>query len=340
MRARIPGKDTVEVWYSGARKVAYYKNLMRCGSIWVCPLCASAITEKRLDELTRILTAFEEIPILMGGEVEYVLKAPRWHLGLATFTIGHKRGDPLENVLRTLEKAYKRMWGGRWAMAWRERRVIVGTIRAIEITYGDNGWHPHIHTLMVRRSANTPRDVIDMELDLQFRWNDCVSLAGGVVDPIHGVDYRAATESAVAYISKLGVNVLGDTARWSAISEIVKYPVKRGRKGSMTTWDMLGQYAAGDVKAGELWIEAMKNLRGRRHVVPSAGLLETLHAYQNMQCDDDLSRETETAGDVLLASLTVADWRTITRKGLIGEVVTVAAEGDHKLLFDYLESVL
>lgn len=340
MRARVPHAESIDIWYNDTRKTAYYTNLVRCKSVWVCPLCASSITEKRLNELSKKLHTFETIPLNLGDKVERVLQVPRWNLGLATFTIGHRAGVSLENVLRTIEFAYKRFWGGRWAMGFREHYNIVGTIRALEITHGRNGWHPHFHTLLVRNSISTPEIAMSMELMLQFRWNDCVSLAGGVVDQIHGVDYRAAKESAVEYIAKMGVNVLGSDTQWDAISEIVKYPTKRGRQGSMTVWDMLASYASGDVKSGELWIEAQRNLRGRKHLVPSKGLYANLGAYENEKTDDELAQDTPTETDILLASLSLDEWRTIVNKDLRGEVVTVASSGDRRLLLDYLESIL
>jgi hypothetical protein len=179
-----------------------------------------------------------------------------------------------------------------------------------------------------------------IELDLQFRWDDCVSLAGGMVDPIHGVDYRAATQNAIEYVSKLGVNVIGNAARWNAISELVKYPTKRGRRGSVTTWDMLALYAAGDVRMGELWIEAQRNLKGRRHLVASRGLYDLLGAYENTKPDDLLSDDTQTPQDILLASLTLGEWKKIAKADMRGQVIAVAGTGDRQLLLDFLESIL
>jgi hypothetical protein len=34
---------------------------------------------------------------------------------------------------------------------------ILGTLKALEITYGENGWHPHLHVLVVSDSLFTPR---------------------------------------------------------------------------------------------------------------------------------------------------------------------------------------
>src|SRR5260370_40243977 len=42
---------TVDVLYSPSRQSAHYRGLMVCGSIWVCPICAAKISERRRIEL-------------------------------------------------------------------------------------------------------------------------------------------------------------------------------------------------------------------------------------------------------------------------------------------------
>lgn len=340
LRSTIPKIRAVDVWYSGERKTAYYRGLQRCGLVWVCPLCASAITEKRNAELSALLAATEKIPYFVGDTLSGWIDAPRWHLGMATFTVGHKRGVSLDGVCATLDSAYKRCWGGRWAVALKQRYHVIGTIRGFEVTYGAHGWHPHIHTLLVRDSANTPENTLDIFAHLQSRWIDTVRGVGGMVDETHGVDYEAADESALRYIAKLGFDVLGKDTRWSAVSELVKYPVKSGRRGSRTVWDLLRDYAAGDVRAGELWIEAQRALKGRRHLVASGGLYERLGAYVNKETDAYLAHDAVSDTDVLLASLSLADWSKIVASNLRGHIMAVASRGERQVLIDYLESIL
>src|SRR5438552_1083589 len=42
---------TVDVFYSPQHQSAHYGGLMVCGSVWVCPLCAAKISERRRAEL-------------------------------------------------------------------------------------------------------------------------------------------------------------------------------------------------------------------------------------------------------------------------------------------------
>lgn len=340
MTSIVPGHDGVEVWHSPTRQKAYYKGLARCGMIWVCPLCASTITERRRDELSKLLGQTEEIFITLDNKVERIITARKWNVGLATFTLAHKRGVSLQDTLSKLSGAYRRVTTGRWFADFKRSHSVIGTIRALEVTYGENGWHPHIHTILVRQSANTPRSTADIELDLMFRWDDAVHSVGAKADKIHGVDYRAGDTSAIEYISKMGQNVVGSTARWNVVSELVKYPVKRGRKGNLTLWDLLAEYMAGDVKAGELWIEAQAALKGKRHMVPSRGLYKALGTPESALDDIMLAQEPASASDALLARLTVNEWRTIIRKNMRGQLLAIAGFGDQRALYDFLEGLL
>jgi hypothetical protein len=56
---------------------------------------------------------------------------------------------------------------------------------------------------------------------------------------------------------------------------------------------------------------------------------------ESAELDEEVS-----SGDVLLATLTPEEWRMVCRKDQRGEVIAVASTGDHKLLSDFLESIL
>ena len=51
MRYRISKEKPVEVWHSPGNESAHYGNLMTCGSVWHCPVCAAKITERRRIEI-------------------------------------------------------------------------------------------------------------------------------------------------------------------------------------------------------------------------------------------------------------------------------------------------
>ncbi|MFI1608135.1 hypothetical protein ACH4YN_39555 [Streptomyces griseofuscus] len=136
-------------------------GLMRCGRIWLCPVCAATIRHKRAEEITTAVVEW----IRQGG-IAY----------LVTFTARHGHADRLADLMDALQGtrktpdtprrpgAYQRLiTGGTWAgrrssdghraadrEGIRDRIGYVGMIRATEVTVGQiNGWHPHIHAIVL-----------------------------------------------------------------------------------------------------------------------------------------------------------------------------------------------
>jgi hypothetical protein len=67
---------------------------------------------------------------------------------MLTQTIPHARRDVLETLLTAFTEALRKFKQWR-AYAWAVRAYgIVGSIRALEVTHGGNGWHPHAHMVL------------------------------------------------------------------------------------------------------------------------------------------------------------------------------------------------
>ncbi len=136
-------------------------GLMRCGRIWLCPVCAATIRHKRAEEITAAVVEW----IRRGGTAY-----------LVTFTARHGHTDRLADLMDALQGtrktpdtprrpgAYQRLitggtWAGRRATdgrghadrdGIRDRIGYIGMIRATEVTVGQiNGWHPHIHAIVM-----------------------------------------------------------------------------------------------------------------------------------------------------------------------------------------------
>lgn len=336
LRAVVPGRDCVEVWHSPARQKAYYKNLITCNRVWVCPVCASKITERRRVELARVLGVRDLLVVPDGKGAEKMVLVPRFYLALVTFTLSHKAGEKCVDVLARLKLAYKKMWAGRWSVAWQKKHRVIGTLRAIELTHGVAGWHPHIHLLLIRDSANTQGSVAEMDIDLTLRWQETVETIGGMASLEHGVCFSAADEKAVDYLGKMGQQVDAAIRRWGVVSELTKYPVKHGREASRTMWDLLADYVGGDVLAGELWIEAVAALRGTMFLRPSNGLWKALHAPESVGDDEVMAGEVQSPSDAILASLTVDQWRLVVIKNRRGELLEVAGAGDPDKIREFI----
>ena len=67
---------------------------------------------------------------------------------MLTLTFPHYLGDNLKSLLSRLELALARFFGGRKAKAVFDKMGKIGHIKALEVTHGRNGWHPHFHLLI------------------------------------------------------------------------------------------------------------------------------------------------------------------------------------------------
>lgn len=143
-------------------------GLMRCGRVWLCPVCSAAIRHGRAAEITKGVVSW-----LKSGGQAY----------LVTFTARHAASDRLAGLMDAIQGtradkatetkrrpgAYQRLiTGGTWAgrpdridddddeetrakkLGIRHRIGYAGMIRATEVTVGQaNGWHPHIHAIVL-----------------------------------------------------------------------------------------------------------------------------------------------------------------------------------------------
>ena len=147
LRAPIPGRglSQIEVHKGQTHGKAFYHGLMACGSVWTCPICAAKIAERRRVELQQALEA---------------AKAKGWGIHFVTLTVPHGIGDDLHEILGKLSTALKKLSGNApFKKAKAQTGLqIYGYIRAQEVTYGVNGWHPHFHLLV------SPRGIWDLRL--------------------------------------------------------------------------------------------------------------------------------------------------------------------------------
>jgi hypothetical protein len=306
---RVPAGSIVDVFYTPSARSAHYAGLQTCGSIWMCPVCASKISERRRLELEQALAAFDGV------------------LVLATFTVQHGIADALAGLLGGFLASLERLRGGE---PWRRivtRYGVSGAIRALEVTYGGNGWHPHAHVLFFL----PPGVDLDAFADaLRGRWLALLARAGLAASWAVGVDVRAAGGAVGDYVAKFG-------SQWTAAHEMTKAAVKwsRGAAGRSVA-ELLADYAlTGDGEAGRLWREYAMLFRGKKHLVWSRGLRARLLPELDEKTDEELANEHDQLA-VLLASLSLRQWSVVVANDARAELLTVAASGDCQQLLDFL----
>lgn len=263
----IPGRPYVKLYLPADGRSPSFGNLFTCGSVWRCPVCAARISEGRRAELTQALR----------GDFNHVL---------VTYTLQHRRSDPLEVLLSALLGALRDFKAGAAWQAFSKCVGWVGSVRSLEVTHGTNGWHPHVHELAFFDDDVDVARFIDW---LRSRWLHVISGRGFGASWLHGLDARFAKCDIVAYIEKWGHD-----PKWSSAHEITKHVVKRGRAESVTALGLLVAYLQGNSAAGNLWLEYAAGMFRKHHLQWSRGLrgrlgLEVAPSDSTLAASEDAS---------------------------------------------------
>lgn len=225
-------------------------GLLHCHSAWACPVCSPKLAAARAESLQ------PQIAEKMGEG---------WTAWLLTLTVQHEFGDGLAWLLDGLTDAWKAVTSGKAWSNW--RGVGEGScqfVRGFDVTHGRNGWHPHLHILLLlppgRRDAAW----------LLTRWRNCLAAQGfeSLPEGQHCVQVNDPGAAAAYAVSP------------AAVYEPVAMAKKRARgKGvGRTPFEILSaavdDYAA-QVQGSRniaLWREYVGATKGRRQATSSRRL--------------------------------------------------------------------
>ena len=283
LKHRIDASECVSVRYNERTSQAHYSNVQRCGSVWLCPVCAAQISEGRRQELKTALarwTGFRN-----NGSV-YLL----------TLTNPHHHGDNLKMLLEGQKKALKYFWSDRKPKEEFKRLGKVGHIISTEVTHGKNGWHPHYHILLFFKKDI---DIKKLAAFMAPVWQNCCKKSGLKIPSIqNGVDIRGG-KYADKYVSK-----------WGLADEVTKGHIKQGRQGNHTPWDLLKLSEDGCDKSGVLFKVFAVAFKGKRQLSWSKGLKDLLLVKE--VTDESLATETE-KDSIEVKQIALEIWRLIKR---------------------------
>lgn len=324
LRVRQGGKQ-IQVHKSNQYGTASYSGLQTCGSVWVCPVCAAKIAERRRAEIIAAMAAHNAA----GGCVH-----------MLTLTAPHQRGDDLGELLAKQAKALNSFWNDRQVKAVLYEMGTVGQIRALEVTHGrksahNNGWHPHYHILLfnglephlMRSQALLEQEMAEWTLRLYAVWaRVCVKAGLGEPSLQHGLKLDDGSRAA-KYVSK-----------WGLEDEMTKGHTKKALYGE-TPFDFLRVLVENpeDRQAAALFIEFARVFKGKRQLFWSRGL-KARYAIGE-KTDDDLAQEKEDEFAVLLGTITIEQWRDVLAVEGRGAVLSMAARGGWSAVVDYLATI-
>lgn len=321
---RLPVGADIKI--KSKNKTAHYQGLNACGSIWTCPICAAKISERRKHELQQGIDSFRK----MGGSVL-----------LVTTTIPHDKSQRFKHISEKFQQA-RTTWRNRSAYKRTARNFdVVGTIRAMEVTVGVNGWHLHVHELFFMGWAyeNTPENQENFKHELYQQWASAAESAG-LKRPSekHGLDVSGG-DYAAQYVAK-----------WGLEHELTKGHIKKSNKG-FSPWDLLRAFLQtgdltneiGDRSAdplfspGAYFQEFAWVMLGKSQLHWSRGLKELLNI--EAKTDEELANE-EVEDDFHIGNLTLSQWRLILKHDKRGTILEYANIGGMPAVLDFINSLL
>lgn len=303
---------------------AGFSGLVTCGSVWSCPVCSARILARRSLEIGAGLLSWER----QGGR-----------LVMGTLTMRHHRGHSLVQEWDALQESWHGMIRSRVWKKWLRRMGSPGLVRVVEVTYGDNGWHVHLHfVLLVAEDVDTGL-VGEFTGWLFPKWHRALSAAGMPGALARGQDAHLveSVEAAVAvgeYLAKstaygaaesLGRELMGT---WSKAA--------RGEHGTEPAWRIAERFGwTGEVDLLSLWGEYERGSKGRRQATWTHGL-RALLALGEEATDEQIAAEV--VGDEDLVQITADGWTAALASGEpLCRILQAVEDGGTERLRDYLD---
>jgi hypothetical protein len=236
---------------------AQFVNVLRCGSVWDCPVCSDKIASERSQMVLRGMNE-----AIAGG----------FFVDLLTLTIPHSLHQPCKQVIASLAACRHHFLDSRAWKTWKKETLLLGVIWATEVTYGKNGWHPHCHALVFSQRRNLE--------SLRDQWTDSVLKQGLPAPNRHGfrvsVD-RDDKSGAAEYVSKWGLHnelTRGDLKK-SRFSGVSPFQILHAMSDpNSAASEKLRSHYSGDL--GALFREYSEAFHGRPQLLWSNGLKKAL----------------------------------------------------------------
>lgn len=307
--------------------VAHFAHVMLCGLIWVCPVCGPKIRQQRAVDLDTACTRWME---------EYGTGS----VMLLTLTVPHDFGEPLGDLLKMVREAFTSLIAGR---AWQDDKQEFGLlhwVRAHDVTVGKNGWHPHLHIVLLSNSALSPGQLDAVVDRLYRRWERVITNHGSRrPSRLHGIRLEQARsrEEAARYVCQA---VTGKEERPFPVAlEVARGDLKTSsHAGHRTPWQVLGGIAKqADFADLQLWREWEKATQRVQAIRWSNGLRKAVGLGKE-ESDKEIV-EAVIDGEVVY-TFTELEWRVLCRKrGGRAEVLRLAETGGGIAVSRYMQEL-
>lgn len=296
---------------------AFFTGIMTCGSVWACPNCAAKVQERRRAE---IATAMDHM--YQNGRKAVMV----------TLTFPHTMRNNLKGLLDAQKEAFKFLRKGKTWDKFKASTGYKGLIRSLEVTYGENGWHPHTHELwFVDSLANAE----GMKKFILKQW-ESACIRAGLLDPDEPKKLRAFRKHSVDIKDKCSASDYlakqDDSRNWGVDREIAKASTKQGKSKGMHPFGFLVKYAEEKNSIwSRRWIEYNKAIKGKAQLFWSRGLKDEC-GLKNVT-DEELAVMTEDEATEIM-KLTQTQWNKIAKSNTQALVLDTAEETSNKQVIE------
>lgn len=277
----------------------WQRGLCTCHSVHACPVCSARLRHVRTTDVDDVNRWWRD--------------TEKGSVGMLTLTIRHAHCDSLQALRRGLAESWRALWQCRHGQAL--RKAIDGYTRAVDVTYGPNGWHPHLHTLLYHRGIDA-----QWITELSTLWCSVVRRIMGEEfvprDDDVGVHWKADPPRGY-YINKLGL-------------EAASITTKEAAPGHSTVWDVaraaIAEHKRQDIsrKWRGLWREWSEGMLGSRQLTWSRGFRKRAGLGIELdpeQLDLDLELDPEAPND-WIAAIHPQDWSAVFGNNAPGKKLT------------------
>lgn len=348
---------------------AGFAGLQSCGSVWVCPSCAAKVAARRANELGQVLgwarteghsvamvtltvshrhkDTLQDVWDAVASGWGAVASGSSWaseterayEKRLADW---YKRGEEYDMRLRArAPKGWKAGIEPQSRIGDLERYGVLGWARAVEVTRGENGWHVHIHALMVfegKKDAHVR--AFDIGKSMRDRWNKGIEKKGFTSSLEHGVriDVSEGAEKKLAeYLAKSlepekVVRACVEKEGRRLAGEATLGQFKKGRYGGSTPFQILAKLKDGDAEDWALWVEWMRGSMGRQQLTWSRDLRKLAGMIEEEKTDQDIADEEFGSEQDTILMLPVESWKQVRNSPRsMAKVLALAEKNPHDL---------
>lgn len=332
-RWRAPNSGLVSLDWSPVQ--TKFGGLQNSHSVWGSPVASARIGRLRAEEVARAL----------GNWVDSDRKND---VAFLTLTLRHNRDQSLRAVWDCIAKCWNSLTR---SASWRGGKKYAGDvqkfgiehwIKSAEVTYGENGWHVHLHVLLLLNKSLTSKDREKLESRIYKRWS-AAAVSRGFEAPSRerGVKVDLAVEkkdveALGAYLTKGQLTGVDGLANEMTSGQVVKV----ARNGNVTPFQLLA--VIDEKRQGQedysrelaVWLEWEKSSKGRRQLTWSRGSKDEL-GVRDLDDVELLENEDEVLDSTAhtVAVFTPNDWREIQsdveKRSYIVEYVGKASTPEH-----------